>query len=423
MADRYFLIDCNNFYCSCERLFRPELEKRPVIVLSNNDGCFISRSDEVKHLGIPMGAPYFKYKNEVEKMGAVLFSANFSLYGDISARINNILRSYCAQMEIYSIDESFLFFKDIDDKHLTALAVEIRQKIKKWVGIPTSIGIGETKTLAKLANKIARNENPDNNGVYNFCTEQAVDKKLSSLPVSLIWGVGRQSALLLQANEIRTVLALRQANDAWLKQKMGIVGVRIATELRGISCLDLEEVRPRKKGITSSRSFGRPITTIQELKESIATYISRAAEKLRDDRCLASCIHVYTRTDKFKPNEYYNGHYSIPLPCPTAYTPELSAYALKALELIYVPNQKYKKAGVMLTGIIPNTENQLNLFMDPKNNKKQKQLMKAFDAINNRYGRHVMRFAAEGTTQLWGAKREQRSPSYTTEWDKLVTVG
>lgn len=420
--ERYFLIDCNNFYASCERLFRPELEGKPVIVLSNNDGCFISRSDEVRQLGIPMGAPYFKWKDEIERVGAHVFSANFSLYGDISNRVMRILSSYSDKMEIYSIDEAFLYFQDIDDEHLTKMAEEIRVKVKKWTGIPISIGIGNTKTLAKLSNRIARLQNPYNTGVYNICKVVDQDTVLSKLPVDMIWGIGRQSALKLQMHGVKSVLDLKNLSDLWLKDKMGIVGMRIAWELRGISCIALEEVRPIKKGITSSRSFGRPITTLKELRESIATYTSRASEKLREDRCLAGYIQVYVLTDRFKKENYYSNSYSIPLPRPTAYTPELSRYAIRALNEIYKPKQKYKKAGILLTGIVPDTESQLNLFIDPATNKKNKQLMKAFDAINSRYGRHVVRFAAEGTTQLWSNKSEQRSPSYTTEWRSLVMV-
>lgn len=421
-GERYFLIDCNNFYCSCERLFRPDLAKKPVIVLSNNDGCFISRSDEVKHLGIPMGAPYFKYKEEVERMGAEIFSANFTLYGDISNRVMNILRSYGSQIEVYSIDEAFLYFKGIDDKSLIKMAEEIHYKIKKWVGIPVSIGIGNTKTLAKLANKVARQKNPYKTNVYNIMYAPNVDDVLRTLPVGLVWGIGRKSEEYLTYHGKKTVYDLKYAADKWLQNKMGIVGVRIAWELREFSCIALEDVRPMKKGITSSRSFGRPITTLKELRESIATYVSRAAEKLREDKCLAGCIQVYVLTDRFKQENYYSNSFTVPIPAPTAYTPMLSKCAIAGLQRIYKPRQRYKKAGIMLTGIVPDNQQQGNLFHDKTETDRQMKLMNAFDAINTRFGRHVLRFAAEGAIQLWSAKSEQRSPSYTTEWKRLVSV-
>lgn len=419
----YFLIDCNNFYASCERVFQPKLVGKPVIVLSNNDGCFISRSDEVKHLGIPMGAPYFKYKEEVERMKAKVFSANFSLYGDISNRVMTTLATFSDKMEIYSIDEAFLAFDDdIPPEQLTALGKRIRKTVRQWTGIPVSVGIGTTKTLAKLANKIARKNPERTEGVYNFLEEPSVDTVLQTLPVELIWGIGRQSQVLLNSYEIRSVLQLKQAHDKWLRAHMGVVGVRIAWELRGIPCIALEEVRPTKKGIMSSRSFGRPVTTLKELQEAVATYTSRAAEKLREDKCLAGCISVMVLTDRFKPDEYYGNRFSMPLPRPTAYTPQLSAYALMALDKIYLPRRKYKKAAIMLTGIVPETEHQLNLFQDTGMIERQKKVMRAFDSINRRYGRHIVRYAAEGTTQLWGNKSEQRSPSFTTDWSKLPRV-
>lgn len=425
MADQvYFLIDCNNFYVSCERLFRPELWKRPVIVLSNNDGCFISRSDEVKKLGIPMGAPYFKWKDEVEKLNAVIFSANFSLYGDISNRVMQVLETFSNRMEIYSIDEAFLVFDYEPGFDYATLGREIRDTVKKWVGIPVSIGIGPTKTLAKLGNKLARKHADATGGAYSFIDmdSRKIDEVLETQSVDIIWGIGRQSTKKLEERGVTNVRKLRDAPDYWLRKLMGVVGVRVAWELRGIPCIALEDVRPIKKGIISSRSFGRPVTTFRELRESIATYTSRAAEKLREDKCLAGHIQVYITTNRFDPETHYSNSYGIPLPQPTSYTPELSRYAIHALRKIYRPRQEYKKALVMLTGIVPTTNLQMNLFLEPEKEKKQTRVMQAFDAINKRFGRHVIRYAAEGTTQLWGMKSEQRSPSYTTDWKSLPVV-
>lgn len=422
MATAFFLVDCNNFYVSCERVFRPELEGKPVVVLSNNDGCFISRSDEVKFLNIPMGAPYFKYKKEVELYKMHVFSANFSLYGDISHRIMSTLASFCSKIEVYSIDEAFMEFNDIDEDKLTEFAHEIRRTIKKWTGIPVSIGIGSTKTLAKLANKIARKYGKNTGGVYNISSVPDIDRVLGQLPVDMVWGVGRQSTLFLNSEGVKTVLQLKNSNDTWLQKNMSIVGVRIAWELRGISCLPLEEVRPTKKGILSSRSFGRPIKTLTELKESVATFTGRAAEKLRGDKCLAGCITVHVRTNRFDPFSYYSNSFPITLPMASADTSYLVCHAFMSLEKIYRPGSRYKKAGIFLSGIVPDNRQQLSLFEKEGERDKRSHLMTALDKINDIHGRRVVRFASEGVARLWSTKSEQRSPSYTTDWKSLPQV-
>lgn len=419
----YALIDCNNFYVSCERVFRPELNKRPVVVLSNNDGCFISRSDEVKHLNIPMGAPYFKWKEEIERHNAVVFSANFPLYGDISNRVMTILQRYTPQIEVYSIDEAFLDLSTVRSDNLTVYAETIRNTIQQWVGIPTSIGIGPTKSLAKLANKMAKKyKDMYPGGVCNFYDVANLDDLLKGIPVEEVWGIGRNLSVVLRAHGIKSVYQLKQAPDAWVRKALSVTGLRIVWELRGMSCLPLEAVRPLKKGITTSRSFGQPVRFKKELQEAISSYTARAAEKLRNDHAIASCIYVYIRTSPFQEGGYYGNGHTIALPQPTSYTPELAKYALQCLDKIYRPHMNYKKAGVMVTGILPNDRTQLSIFENTEHLEKKNHLMKAVDIINAMYGRRKVRFASEGIIKLWSGKSELRSPRYTSEWKELATV-
>lgn len=419
----FALVDCNNFYVSCERVFRPELNHTPVVVLSNNDGCFISRSDEVKHLGIPMGAPYFKWKDHLKEIGARVFSANFSLYGDMSHRVMSVLSTYTPNIEIYSIDEAFLSLEHIVTEH-TAYAEEIAETVQKWVGIPVSVGIGPTKTLAKLANGyVKKNKHRFPKRVFNIATAPDIDAILHRLPVSDVWGIGRAYTGFLEREGIKTVYQLKHMPDRWVEKHMTIVGLRMVHELRGISCLPLEEVRPMKKGIMSSRSFGRPVTTLTELKEAVSTYTARAAEKLRHDKAMAGIIQVMVQTNRFDKERYYSNKSVIPLQQPSNYTPELTRYALRGLEKIYRSGERYKKAAVMLTAIVPETRTQLSLLADNTNLERKERLMQTLDSLNRMHGRRAIRFAAEGLrTQLWTGKRELQSPRYTTHWNDLFTV-
>ncbi|MFW5703924.1 MAG: Y-family DNA polymerase [Patescibacteria group bacterium] len=421
----YALIDCNNFFVSCERVFRPELKKKPVVVLSNNDGCFISRSDEVKQLGVPMGAPYFQWKEQVERMNAAVFSANFSLYGNMSNRVMQVLSQFSPRIEVYSIDEAFIDLRSIRTENLTAYVEGIGQTIYRWTGIPVSIGIGSTKSLAKLANKYVKDHKYQYpKRVFNIEEVVDMDAVLHRIPVGDVWGVGRAYQRLLESEGVKTVYQLKSMSDLWIERQMTVVGLRIVRELRGTSCLPLEEVRPMKKGIVSSRSFGRPVTSLQEMREAVATYAARAAEKLRQEQAIAGIVTVSLGTSRFQTDTYYKNYAVMPLSQPSNYTPDISKNAVRGLEQIFRTGYRYKKAAVMLTGIVPQTRKQLHLFSDNQKQNEQERLMRLVDVLNQRHGRRALRFAAEGKTgsPLWTGKRELQSPCYTTRWEQLARV-
>ena len=418
----FALADCNNFFASCERVFRPDLEGKPIAVLSNNDGCIIARSEEVKNAGIPMCAPVFKIKDEIKKHRVHLFSANFSLYGDMSHRVMDTIRSFTPQMEIYSIDEAFLSFDDVPQATRTQYAQQIQSAVKQWVGIPISIGIAPTKTLAKLANEKSKRHG-EYNGVLDFTRYDTIDHFLHRTDICDIWGIGRKLAKVLYENGIYTALQLKQTSDVWMKKKIGIVGQRLVWELRGISCLSLEDIRSTKKGILSSRSFSRPIETLDELKEAVASYATIAAEKLREEDSLVNYVHVWIVTNRFKKDEsQYSNGYSISLPSPTAYTPAIIKAAFECLEAIYIKGFKYKKASVNLSGLVSQEQVQLNMFTKPSETTGHVKLMKALDKINMKEGNRVVRFAAEGIERSWYATSSHRSPRYTTSWKEIPTV-
>lgn len=418
----FALVDCNNFFVSCERVFRPDLEGKPIAVLSNNDGCIIARSEELKKLMIPMCAPIFKYKEEIRKHNVHLFSANFSLYGDMSHRVMNTLRDFTDRLEVYSIDESFLSLNHVDSGKVTDYVRTMQKTVQQHVGIPVSIGVAPTKILAKLANLISKRHD-EYSGVLNFFTVKNLDEILHRTDISDLWGVGRKSSKFLYSQKIHTALQLKNASDHWIKKHMGVVGQRIVWELRGISCLTLEDVHDAKKGILSSRSFGRSVETLTELEEAISTYTSRAAEKLRQEESFASCIHVWIVTNRFKPEEkQYSNSYTFSFPESTSYTPLLIQYAKECLHNIYAPGFKYKKASVMLTGLVPENQKQIHMFETQGDSDKQKKLSKIVDSLNLKYGGGTMRFAAEGIEKSWYMKSSQRSPSYTSRWSELPRV-
>jgi DNA polymerase V len=410
----FALVDCNNFYVSCERVFNPRLEGRPVVVLSSNDGVIIARSEEAKKLGIPMGEPLFRCARSVKKHGVLTFSANFSLYGDMSRRVMEILSQEATDMEIYSIDEAFLILEPGSEK---ALAMgRLKKRILSWCGIPVSIGIAPTKTLAKTAARIAKKTTE---GVFDLSAVADRDKFLGTIPIQEIWGIGRQSAGLLERNGLKTALEFTQAPGSWVKKKMGVTGLRIQMELQGVSCLSLEEVRPSRKSVVCSRSFGRPVRTLEEMHEAVAAFVSRAAEKLREEESAASSLTVFIATSLFDRASFYSNSSTAALRVPSAYTPELAFQAKKCLERIFRAGLPYKKAGILLDGLLPQDRTQLDLVVSPEVEERRLKLMKAVDRLNREYGPGTLRLASEGRERLWRPRREKKSPGYTTSWDEL----
>lgn len=418
------LIDVNNFYVSCERVFNPKLKNKPVVVLSNNDGCAVARSNEAKELGIRMGEPWFKCKEIAKKNGIVGLSSNYALYADMSNRVMMILREFSPDQEIYSIDESFLDLTEFKSKDLIAYGQKMRKRILNWTGLPVCVGIGSTKTLAKLANHCAKKQ-PRFDGVCNF-NEMSPDELkeiLSKLDVGEVWGIGRRMAPKLQALGINTVLELKNANPQRLRQLFSVVMEKTIRELNGIVCTELEEISPPKKQILSSRSFGYPVRDFNGLAQSITLYMSRAAEKLRKQKSFAGSIHVYIRTSPFKPDDpFYSNGVTIPLPTPTDDTRRLVNVALWALKRIYKPNYNYAKAGIMLSELVFKDGIQEDLFSSVKTNAKSDALMKAMDLINVKMGRESIKLASEGFNRPWKMKQGNKSPNYTTQWSEIPSV-
>ncbi|HMB93376.1 MAG TPA: Y-family DNA polymerase [Rhodothermales bacterium] len=414
-ASSFALVDCNNFYVSCERVFDPSLARVPVAVRSNNDGCIIARSNEVKAMGVPMGAPYFQYKKLLARHGTRIFSSNYALYGDMSSRVMAVLGQCAPDVEVYSIDEAFLHLAG--NGQAEGQAREARQRVLQWTGIPTSIGIAPTKTLAKIANRFAK-KHPEWEGVFDMTQRKDVDDLLHIVTVEDVWGIGTQRRKLLNKHGIHTARELRDANEKWIQQRLTITGLRTVYELRGISCLPLEEVPTPKKGITSSRSFGEPVTDLGPLSEAVSSYVTRAAEKLRGQVSICGMLTVFITTKDFGKGPHYTNSRTATLPEPTAYTPLLIRYAEACLEKIYRPGYRYRKAGVMLTAIQPKGSTQAHLF-ESADHSVNGALMEVVDEINGRWGRGTVFFAASGTKQAWAMKQVQRSPRYTTRWEEV----
>jgi DNA polymerase V len=393
---------------------------KPVVVLSNNDGVIVALSNEAKAIGIKSFSPLFKVKDLIEKHNVAVFSSNYTLYGDFSHRIMTILEMFSPDVEIYSIDEAFISLRGFESKDLTAYCHEIRNTIKKWVGIPVSIGIAHTKTLAKLANRIAKKK-AIYNGVLNLIDNTESEQHLKSVDVGDIWGVGRQYNNLLKCHRINNAYDLANANQKWIKKRMTIQGLRTVLELNGMPCIAPQYTPPDKKGIISSRSFGKYISLKSELAEAIATYVTRASEKLRLQKSVASVIYVFLRTNPFKSTPQYHNGCQVIFPVATDFTNEMIDYALKGLEQIYKPGYQYQKAGVMLTGIIPKTNGQVSLFDNIDRTKYQK-ISDAMDKINFEMGSGTVIFAATGVKREWKMKRDLKSPQYTTRWEEIPNV-
>jgi DNA polymerase V len=418
------LIDVNNFYVSCERVFNPKLVGKPVVVLSNNDGCAVARSNEVKALGVGMGAPWFKFKDLAKQHGIIALSSNYALYADMSNRVMSILREYSPEQEIYSIDESFLDLTSFKRRDLIQYAQHMRKRILQWTGLPVCVGIGATKTLAKLANHCAK-KRPQLNGVCNFNTMATydLDQLLAEIEVGEIWGVGRKLAPKLAALGYQSALDLKQASPEALRQQFSVVMEKTIRELNGTVCIELEEISPPKKQILSSRSFGHPVRDYNSLAESITLYMSRAAEKLRRQHSFAGSAYVYIRTSPFKPdNSFYSNGLTIPLPTPTDDTRQLVNVVLWGLKQIYRPNFNYAKAGVMLSELVPAQGVQTDLFSPMQSTLKSDALMATIDQINRKMGKDAIKLASEGFRRPWKMKQENKSPSYTTSWEGVPVV-
>ena len=419
----FALVDVNNMYVSCERVFNPALENKPVVVLSNNDGCAVARSAEVKALGVKMGEPWFKLKDLAKQHGIIALSSNYTLYADLSSRIMTILRDYSPHAEVYSIDESFLDLEGLGKlwESPTAMGQSIRQRIRQWVGVPVCVGIAPSKTLAKLANHIAK-KRPGYQSVCDLSALSVGDlaEVLATIDVGEVWGVGRRLAEQLRAAGITTVQQLRDAPLSWLRSSFGVVMERTGNELRGVSCLDLEEVAPAKKQIISSRSFGQPVLSFDELRESVATYMTRAAEKLRAQQSVCEAIQVFVMTNRFKATDrQYSNDVVVPLPNPSADTRLLVRAALFGLERIYRPGYYYKKAGVILQGISTDAVKQQSLLTTFGDGQKSDAMMQTLDRLNQRFGPGTLNIAAVGIDKNWTMRRENKTPNYTTQWGEL----
>ena len=421
---RLALVDCNNFFCSCERVFNPALNGKPVVVLSNNDGCIISRSEEAKALGIPMGAPLHEQQEVIRRHGVHVFSSNYTLYGDMSARVMSILRDEVPAIEVYSIDEAFL---SLPENFTEEQARALRAKVLQWTGIPVCIGIGTTKLLAKLANRHAKKNKALTGGVFDLSNSWDPDGIMADTPADGLWGVGKNLAHRLARMGIRTALEFKQADPAAIRRSMGVVGERLLRELNGIPCLELEEMPPDRKGVMASRSFGSAVESVEELEEALANHVARAAEKIRRFGLLATRMEVFLRTNRFRKDEaQYSPGIGITLTHPTHSTAELMSAARSLLHRIYRPGYRYKKAGVHLANLVSEDEYQPGLFNRPRN--VGIDVDRIVDEINRRLGdpkNPVITRASQGTERSgkgWKMRSERHSPHYTTDWRELPVV-
>lgn len=416
------LIDCNNFYVSCERVFQPRLEGRPVVVLSNNDGCAVARSNEVKALGVKMGEPWFKLERLAKQHGIVALSSNYALYGDLSARVMSLLATFSPRQEIYSIDECFLDLDGYAPQSLQAYGQTIRQTVKRNVGIPVCVGIAETKTLAKLANHCAKKGYAGREGVCDFGLLDEVQRRMlfARIPAGDVWGVGRKIAEGLADIGINTVEALRRADLEQIRHEFSVVLVRTVQELNGVPCVDMDDVRQPRQQIMVSRSFGSEVASFADLAESVAYFATRAAEKLRGDGSVAASLCVHIQTNPFKQDEpQYQRSLIVPLARASDDTTKLVNAAIKGLREIYREGFRYKKSGVLLMGLQAKAARQPDLFDDAPAQEKSNSLSRVMDDINRRMGAGSITIAAAGTRQRWAMRRERKSPNYTTDWNEL----
>lgn len=425
MKKIYALVDCNNFFASCERVFNPKLQNKPIVVLSNNDGIVVARSNESKKLGIPMGAPYFKVENDIKRHNIQVFSSNYELYGDMSSRVLKELLQYTPNVEPYSIDESFLDLGSLRTADLDSYGRRICTSIFRNTGIPVSVGIAKTKTLAKIATEVAKKDEILD-GVLDISSSypKVIDEYLSRIEIGDVWGIGRRSVTKLQLLGIYTALDLKNMNLKQAKKLLTVSGQRTVMELNGISCISLDENPEPKKNIASTRSFGRPVTTYDELSQSISSHISNATHKLREQDSKAYFITVFIHTSRFKKKDFYYNTVTLTLPQASSYTPEMTTLALKGLKQIFRKNKLYKKAGIILGGITQDCDYQYSVFggFDEKHEQNNTKLMDTIDNLNKRYGTGTLKPLSEGLRKPWKMKRELLSQRFTTNWDELLTI-
>jgi DNA polymerase V len=421
------IVDCNSFYCSCERVFRPDLYDKPVVVLSNNDGCVVSRTDEAVQMGVTMAVPYFQVKHLVESNSMHVFSSNYTLYGDMSWRVMETLRMLAGEnnVEVYSVDEAFVNLMDIKDVH--SICQSFKQTIEQWTGIKVSVGAAPTKVLAKVANRIAKKNKAATGCIKVLTHKEDIAIALQQTPIKDVWGIGRKYAIKMGDCGIGTAYDLQLMNEDWARKHLGgVVGVRLLKELKGEPAIDMQEPLTNKKNIATTRMFGTPVSELKYIKEAIATYTSIAAAKLRRQYSAASMISAFVvkKAPRNETEQHYHGdtvsdYYT--LPYATSNTNELIKTAMLLAERIYKPNLLYSKAGIMLSGLVPDESIQANMFEKPSNNN-QRMLMNAIDNINTAMRGDVVKFAAAGITKNWKMRQEMRSPRYTTRWQEMCGV-
>ena len=424
------IVDCNSFYCSCERLFQPHLDNKPVVVLSNNDGCIISRTDEAKAFGVQMAGPYFMARPLIEKHQVATFSSNYNLYGDLSWRVMETLRVLLGKenVEVYSVDEAFLNMEKFAVADLQKMSIKIKETVELWTGIKVSVGVAPTKVLSKVANHLAKKNKVATQCVVVLDTEEKIAKALQDTPIGEVWGVGRQYAeKLKEMNAVFTAFDLTKKSEAWAQKNLGgVVGIRLVKELKGQPANEMEKQLTVKKMIATTRMFGVPVKNIKDIKEAVATYTSRAAEKLRRQRSAATIINVFVVSKEFNnnPTRFKHGpsvSSYVTLPVATASSNELIKAAVQLVDGLFEKDKIYKKAGVILSGLVPITSIQGNLF-DQKKTTNKNCLMDMIDNINFSMRDDILKFATSGTTRNWKMRHEMRSPRYTTRWDEMFEV-
>ena len=414
----FALIDCNAFYVSCERVFNPKLNNKPVVALSNNDGCIIARSKEAKALGIKMGVPLFKVKDIVERENVIVFSSNYTLYADMSRRVMNIISEFTPSIEVYSIDEAFIELTNMNVDYESYVR-QMRKVILQYTGIPVSIGVASTKTLTKVANHIAKDDE-SLEGVCSLIQHENLDQVLEDTNVADVWGVGRQLSKKLIANGIFNAKLLKNCEDAWVRKMMSVNGLKTVSELREISCLDLEETSATRKSCCTTRSFGKPLINLEDIEQAVTTFARRATERIRGENLIASTVSVFLRTNPFDRNRYYSNSSTTTLSYPTYDTVQIVKTALQLTKIIFRENYKYKKAGVLLSGFYEKGTETKDLFSEARY--RSPKLMSAVDQINERYGSDTIQIATECQMGKWKQKRKNCTQSYTTQLDNVLLI-
>lgn len=417
----FALVDCNNFYASCERIFQPTLEGKPIAILSNNDGCVIARSNEAKALGLPMGAPAHKFSSFFKQHNVQVFSSNYPLYGDMSQRVMEVLRQFTPELEVYSIDEAFLHFEGFDQYDMNAYAQQMRKRVRKWTGMPVSVGLGPSKGLAKVANRVAKKFADKTKGVYVIDSDEKRIKALKWLPIADVWGIGRQHARRLAFNEVKTAYDFTQLSDEWVRKHMSVVGLRLKKDLEGTATIPMELLPSPKKAIATTRSFETMTHSYEEMRERISTYATLCAEKLRAQGSSCHAVYVFVRSNPFIADlpQYRNGTL-IGMPFASQSSLTISKYALNGLEQIYKSGIQYKKAGVMVTGIVPKTVQQLTLF--DGEDSRHDALMQQIDSLHRKFGPHKIKLANQDLNRTFKMKQAHLSPRYTTDIQDIITV-